>query len=232
MIAPLLFGLIASVHCAAMCGPLALALPVHRMNTTRKTVALLLYHAGRITVYVVLGLLFGTLGKGLFLAGFQQNVSVTAGILLIAGVLLFNEKKMESSLAAKGAGWYLRFKNAFGQQLRKRNAASFVVLGMLNGLLPCAMIYMALFGATATQGTLYGALFMFCYGLGTVPLLTTVVWAGQWLGPYRAQKIQRFAPVFLFVMGVFLIVRGLGLDIPYVSPATLQLFITGNPQCF
>jgi len=232
MIAPLLLGLIASVHCAAMCGPLALALPVHRMSPARKTVSLLLYHMGRIMVYVALGGLFGTLGKGLFLAGFQQNVSVVAGILLIAGVLMFNEKRLGGFLAAKGAGGYLRFKNAFGAQLRKKNAASFAILGMLNGLLPCAMIYMALFGATATQGALYGGLFMLWYGLGTVPLLTTIVWAGQWLGRYRAQQLQKFAPVFLVFMGVFLIVRGLGLDIPYVSPATLQLFITGNPQCF
>lgn len=232
MIAPLLLGLISSVHCAAMCGPLALALPVHRMSSARKTVSLLLYHAGRIAVYVVLGGVFGTVGKGLFIAGFQQNVSVMAGILLIAGVLLFNEKKRNGLLSAKGSRAYLHFKNAFGTQLRKRNAASFAVLGMLNGLLPCAMIYMALFGATATQGALYGGLFMLWYGLGTVPLLTTIVWAGQWLGRYRAQQIEKFAPVFMVFMGVFLIVRGLGLGIPYVSPATLQLFITGNPQCF
>lgn len=93
MIIPLLLGLLGSLHCVAMCGPIALALPVHQFNTTKKTASILLYHLGRISVYIVLGVVFGTVGKGLFIAGFQQNVSIILGILLILGVLFFNEKK-------------------------------------------------------------------------------------------------------------------------------------------
>lgn len=232
MIIPLLLGLFGSMHCVAMCGPIALALPVHQFNTTKKTAAILLYHFGRISVYVLLGIIFGTLGKGLFIAGLQQNVSIILGVLLIIGVLFFNEKRLQNVVLSSNSKWYLKFKNSFGTYIRKKTLASFVVMGMLNGLLPCAMIYMALFGATATQGSLYGGLFMFWYGLGTIPLLTLLVWMGNWINRNFKNKLQKAVPVFLFFTGCLLIVRGLGLDIPYLSPSSLQLFISGNPQCF
>lgn len=232
MIVPLLLGLLSSIHCVAMCGPIALALPVHQFNTTKKTLAILLYHSGRILIYVALGVLFGTIGKGLFIAGFHQNVSVVLGVLLILGVLFFDEKKLQQTLLKSNAKWYVKFKNLFGSYIRKKTNASFIILGMLNGLLPCAMIYMALFGATATQGSFHGGLFMFFYGLGTIPLLTIVVWFGDFINKKIKNKWQSAIPVFLIFTGCLLIVRGLDLDIPYLSPTSLQLFITGNPQCF
>ncbi len=232
MIIPLLLGLLGSLHCVAMCGPIALALPVHQFNTTKKTASILLYHLGRISVYIVLGVVFGTVGKGLFIAGFQQNVSIILGILLILGVLFFNEKKMQNLVLSPNSKAYIKFKNTFGTYIRKKTPVSFVIMGMLNGLLPCAMIYMALFGATATQGSLYGGLFMLWYGLGTIPLLSLLVLMGNWVTNNFKNKFKKAVPVFLIFTGCLLIIRGLNLDIPYLSPSSLQLFISGNPQCF
>ena len=232
MIIPLLLGLLSSLHCVAMCGPIALALPVHHFKSAKKTVSILLYHVGRISVYVALGCLFGALGKGLFIAGFQQNVSIVLGVSLLIMVIFYNEKKLESLLLNNNAKWYLKFKQTFGKFLHKKTPVSFFVLGMLNGLLPCAMIYMALFGATSTQGFLYGGLFMFWYGLGTIPLVTLLIWLGNLITNVFKNKIKKAVPIFLFLMGIVLIIRGLGLDIPYLSPSNLQLFITANPQCF
>lgn len=232
MIIPLLLGLLGSLHCVAMCGPIALALPVHQFNTTKKTASILLYHLGRISVYVVLGVVFGTVGKGLFIAGFQQNVSIILGILLILGVLFFNEKKMQNLVLSPNSKAYIKFKNTFGTYIRKKTPVSFVIMGMLNGLLPCAMIYMALFGAIATQGSLYGGLFMLWYGLGTIPLLSLLVLMGNWVTNNFKNKFKKAVPVFLIFTGCLLIIRGLNLDIPYLSPSSLQLFISGNPQCF
>jgi len=232
MIIPLLLGLFGSMHCVAMCGPIALALPVHQFNPTKKTIAILLYHLGRIGIYVLLGVLFGTLGKGLFIAGLQQNVSIILGVILICGVLFLNEKKLQNSILKSNSKWYLKFKNSFGIYIRKKTNTSFLIMGALNGLLPCAMIYMALFGATATQGSLYGGLFMLWYGLGTIPLLTLLVWMGNWVSVHFKNKLRKAVPFFLLVTGCLLIIRGLDLDIPYLSPTTLQLFISGNPQCF
>ncbi len=232
MIIPLLLGLLGSLHCVAMCGPIALALPVHQFNTTKKTASILLYHLGRISVYIVLGVVFGTVGKGLFIAGFQQNVSIILGILLILGVLFFNEKKMQNLVLSPNSKAYIKFKNTFGTYIRKKTPVSFVIMGMLNGLLPCAMIYMALFGAIATQGSLYGGLFMLWYGLGTIPLLSLLVLMGNWVTNNFKNKFKKAVPVFLIFTGCLLIIRGLNLDIPYLSPSSLQLFISGNPQCF
>ncbi len=232
MIIPLLLGLLGSLHCVAMCGPIALALPVHQFNTTKKTASILLYHLGRISVYIVLGVVFGTVGKGLFIAGFQQNVSIILGILLILGVLFFNEKKMQNLVLSPNSKAYIKFKNTFGTYIRKKTPVSFVIMGMLNGLLPCAMIYIALFGATATQGSLYGGLFMLWYGLGTIPLLSLLVLMGNWVTNNFKNKFKKAVPVFLIFTGCLLIIRGLNLDIPYLSPSSLQLFISGNPQCF
>lgn len=231
MIIPLLLGLFSSLHCVGMCGPIALALPVHQFDITKKTACIIIYHLGRILMYALLGVAFGTIGKGLFIAGFHQNVSVILGVLLILGVLFFNESKIQNSIYTNSK-WFVKIKGYFGTFIRKKTLSSFFVLGVLNGLLPCAMIYMALFGATATQGSLHGALFMFWFGLGTIPLLTAVVWMSQWVNKHFKNKMKKIVPTFLILTGVLLIVRGLGLDIPFLSPSTLQLFISGNPQCF
>lgn len=231
MIIPLLLGLFSSLHCVGMCGPIALALPVHQFDITKKTTCIIIYHLGRILMYALLGVAFGTIGKGLFIAGFHQNVSVILGVLLILGVLFFNESKIQNSIYTNSK-WFVKVKGYFGTFIRKKTLSSFFVLGVLNGLLPCAMIYMALFGATATQGSLHGALFMFWFGLGTIPLLTAVVWMSQWVNKHFKNKMKKIVPTFLILTGVLLIVRGLGLDIPFLSPSTLQLFISGNPQCF
>lgn len=232
MIIPLLLGLLSSLHCVAMCGPIALALPVHQFSTTKKTLLIVLYHLGRISVYTLVGVVFGTIGKGLFIAGFQQQTSIILGICLIISVLFLNEKRLQQSLLKFNSKGYMKFKSVFGAYLKKRTAFSLYVLGLLNGLLPCAMIYMALFGATATQGGVYGGLFMLWYGLGTIPLLTVLIWMSSWINKYFKNKLQKAVPVFLTFTGILLILRGLDLAIPYVSPSTLQLFITANPQCF
>ncbi|WKW46656.1 sulfite exporter TauE/SafE family protein [Myroides sp. JBRI-B21084] len=231
MLVPLTLGLLASLHCVAMCGPIAMALPVHQFNAAKKTVLILLYHLGRIFVYTLLGVFFGTLGKGLFLAGLQQKTSVILGVLLIISVFLFYIKGGTNGALNFNLAGYAKFKSLFGTYIQKRNPLSLFVLGVLNGLLPCAMVYMALFGATATQGGLYGGLFMFWYGLGTIPLLTVLIWLSSWVNKNFKNKLQKAIPVFLLLTGCLLIVRGLGLAIPYVSPSTLQLFITSNPQC-
>lgn len=230
MIIPLMLGLLSSLHCVAMCGPIALSLPVHQFKSSKKTLAIILYHLGRLLVYVCLGLIFGAIGKGLFIAGLQQKLSIVLGVLLIVVVFL-NENKFQNNILSNGK-WYIKFKSLFGNYIQKRTLSSFLVLGMLNGLLPCAMIYMALFGATATQGTFYGGMFMFWFGLGTMPLLTLIISMRDVINSFFKKKLQRVVPFFLMITGLLLILRGLDLDVPYLSPSSLQLFISANPQCF
>lgn len=231
MIAPLLLGLLSSLHCVGMCGPIALALPVHQFSFLKKTTSIILYHLGRIVTYCVLGFIFGSFGKGLFIAVFQQNLSIALGVLLICFVIFNTNTVLKKTISGNSRIFFILRKN-FSNLISKKTLGSFFILGLLNGLLPCAMLYMALFGALSTQGGFYGVFFMLMYGLGTIPLLTAVVWVGQWISSQNTIKFQKTIPVLLCIMGVYLIIRGLGLEIPYLSPGTLQLFITGNPQCF
>ena len=71
-----IFGLISSLHCIGMCGPIAMMLPVDSHNQAKKVTQILTYHIGRLTAYATIGLIFGLLGRGLYLAGFQQKMSI------------------------------------------------------------------------------------------------------------------------------------------------------------
>src|SRR6478736_5566468 len=160
-------GLLGSMHCLGMCGPLAMALPVRTHHVGVKLLKYLLYNVGRIITYSFLGLLVGSIGSFFALAGLQQFLSITAGVLIILSVVVMYEpfswsRKITSPFQKK-------IKQAIVYYFQHANGYNMVVLGMLNGLLPCGMIYAALIGAMAVGDTVSGALFMSAFGLGTVP---------------------------------------------------------------
>src|SRR5210317_413309 len=84
----LIFGLLGSFHCIGMCGPIAFVLPIPKGNKSKSFFGTSLYHIGRILSYSLIGLLFGLLGKGLYLAGFQQRLSILIGIIMILIILI------------------------------------------------------------------------------------------------------------------------------------------------
>lgn len=232
MISALIFGLLSSLHCVGMCGPIALMLPVSRTNSALRIIQTLLYHLGRIFTYGFLGFVFGIFGKGLFIAGLQQRFSIIIGVLMIVYVLL-PKKNLDS----------FRFLNPFfkivaiiksnlGKLLTNKSKRSFLLIGILNGFLPCAMIYVALFGALATQDAIQGSLYMILFGVGTIPLMSIVVLISNKITVATRNKILKLVPVFVTILGVLFILRGLGLNIPFISPGTLNLFVSSNPDCF
>src|ERR1700752_1363380 len=88
LLAALSLGFFGSFHCIGMCGPIALAIPVYNQNKFHKTASIIFYNAGRIFTYSLLGVLFGLIGQGFALAGLQQLLSVTLGLIILTGVLL------------------------------------------------------------------------------------------------------------------------------------------------
>lgn len=217
-IAALGLGMIGSLHCIGMCGPLALALPIPQLHAAGKFWGTLLYQLGRVTTYTGLGLLFGAMGKTFNLLGLQQGLSVGLGILLLA--ILFLPKIHP---AIKHPRWLEQWGNlvraALGRQIAHRSIFSLWVIGMLNGLLPCGLVYMAAATATASGSLQTSALFMVGFGLGTLPAMWCISFFGHaFVGRYRMQ-LKRWQPVLMTLMACLLIVRGLGLGIPYVSPA-------------
>ncbi|MBC7390498.1 MAG: sulfite exporter TauE/SafE family protein [Opitutaceae bacterium] len=205
-------GLMGSLHCIGMCGPIALALPVPpQLN---RGFAVLLYNIGRITSYAVIGLCFGFVGKLFILAGYQQILSIACGIVVICLSVYSTRLKFSPAFSRITSGFKAKFKSL----VQKRGIAPFIILGMMNGLLPCGLVYISLAAATATGGPWNGALFMAFFGLGTVPVMFAIGYSHQFFSlPWR-QHIKNYMTGLVFFTGVLLILRGLNLGIPYISP--------------
>ena len=214
-----------------MCGPIAMMLPVDRNNQAKKVTQIITYHLGRVTAYATIGFVFGLLGKGFFMAGLQQKLSIFIGIAMIVAVLTpekifarYNFSKPIFKLISK-------IKMALGSQFKNKSYKSLFTIGLLNGFLPCGMVYVALFGAIAMQNEGLGVLYMILFGLGTVPLMSSVVYINSFLTVPIRNKIQKAIPYVAVVIGVLFILRGLGLGIPYISPSNMSLFVQANPNC-
>ncbi len=219
MIAALFLGLGVSLHCAGMCGPLLLALPLDAATRRSAALQMLVYHTGRIAMYMTLGLLFGALGKGLAMAGFQQALSLASGILML--VISFAAWRFERIAAAiPGFNQLTRqVQQAIGRLLRRQGAGAMFSIGLLNGLLPCGMVYAALAGAVAAANGPEGAVFMGFFGLGTLPLLLAVHWLGRSFQTAIRPHIRLIQPVLFLVAGLLLLQRCLHIDISLFESA-------------
>lgn len=226
-----IFGLISSLHCIGMCGPIALMLPVDRKNEVKRVLQTFLYHIGRLTSYATLGLLFGLLGKGFQLAGFQQQVSILVGLSIILIVVIPEKVVMKYNFSRPVYQIISKVKSTLGQQFKRKSWDSFFIIGLLNGFLPCGLVYAALFGAIAMQSASFGVLYMLLYGLGTVPMMSAVVFISNFITQSWRLKIQKAIPVIAIIIGSLFIIRGLGLGIPYLSPSDMSLFVKSNPNC-
>lgn len=210
-------GILGSLHCIGMCGPLALSLPVPAGKSVHG-VALgrVIYHAGRLLAYMSIGLLFGALGGAIVLIGLQQWLSVIAGVLLI-GMVLFK-------ITGSGRKWRIgnRFYTWINRKLAEafngKKGTSMFLAGMLNGYLPCGLVYTAA-AMTVSFGTPVNAsLGMALFGMGTFPVMFLMSMGTSWLPGKVRLKINRYSAVFALVIGSLFILRGMNLDIKYISP--------------
>lgn len=216
ILAAFTLGILGSFHCVGMCGPIALALPVHHLDTPRRILGILIYHTGRAVTYSLIGAFFGLLGMGFVLAGYQQALSIALGVVLLLSVLL-PQLSVFTVFSKPVTALTFRLKSAFGNLFTKRSNTALFTTGILNGLLPCGLVYMALAGATASGDVTKGALFMAVFGLGTLPAMFSVSLLSSISVAFRS-KVRKYAPVIAGLMACLLILRGLGLGIPYISP--------------
>lgn len=214
----LVLGLLGSLHCFGMCGPIAFMLPLDRANNVRKATQLSIYHFGRLLAYGVIGVLFGLLGKGLSLFGIQQKLSIGIGVLMILLVMVPSKYLNGHGFLSPVYAIIGKVKSRLGAELKKKTPDTFLTIGFLNGFLPCGLVYMALLGAIAMGSPIAGGGYMMVFGLGTVPLMSLVVYSKGMFGGSVKFKLQKLIPVFVVIIGILFIVRGLGLGIPYVSP--------------
>lgn len=214
--AAIALGFLGSFHCIGMCGPIALALPVHHRPATIKYLLILLYNLGRISTYALLGFVAGLLGKTFVMAGLQQALSISVGIILLSSVI-FSFKGLAQTnqlFLALQRG----LSRLFSIERSSAGGGSLFLIGLLNGLLPCGLVYMGLAGAVATGDMVEGVLFMVAFGVGTVPMMLLLPLFSASISPFLRKRIQKAVPVVVAVMAILLIVRGLNLGIPYLSP--------------
>lgn len=188
-----------------------------------KITGAVLYNSGRVLTYSILGILFGLLGKGIHMAGFQQWTSILLGVAMIISVLfpfVFREK---ITIAGLFSGFAARLILKLKKLFTDRSYFSLLMIGLLNGLLPCGLVYVAIAGAINSGNILSGAVFMMFFGIGTIPLLLIATLASDAIGQKVRSKMQKVVPYFVFMLGVLFILRGMSLGIPYVSPTSEKL---------
>lgn len=225
-----ILGLIGSLHCAGMCGPIAINLPLRGETFFEKFISGLLYNSGRILMYGIMGAVFGSIGKGLYLLGIQQWVSIIMGSIMILTVIIpFVFKKINLIQFDFFAGF---LRKAIQKLFKLRSYKGLFLIGMLNSLLPCGLVYVAIIGAIATGNLFYGGMYLILFGLGTIPMMLTISLIGNAITTNIRNIFNRIIPFLVVVIGAIFILRGMCLGIPYLSPSkeNLEMSIMKNPE--
>lgn len=228
LVTAVILGLTSSLHCMGMCGPISMAIPVNRNSNLSILWGIVQYNFGRILSYSMLGVLVGSIGITLETVGFLQVISIVSGIVMV----LYAWNKQLSSffhLPSFGGGIQSLFNKAFGQTLKQQHFLRLSFLGFLNGLLPCGMVYLALMNVLLLGSPLKGAFGMTLFGLGTLPAMLFVGFAAMKISRTSQPIFAKAVPYLLTIVGTLIILRGMNLNIPYVSPK-INLIAQDNTQ--
>ena len=215
-------GLMGSFHCIGMCGPIAMAVPVSGKGKYSRIIGSTIYNTGRTLTYIALGAIFGLFGSGFAFMGYQQQLSVIVGVLmLLFGLgLLFSKLSVVNKIFKPQMIKPLR--DAFGYFAKKKSRSGLFAIGLINGLLPCGLVYMGIAVAIASASASGGALSMLFFGLGVFPVMFLIPVFSNLIQNRLKFSFNRIVPYFLIVLACLFILRGLNLGIPYVSPKAAE----------
>lgn len=217
-------GFLGSFHCIGMCGPIALVIPMQKTSPFYMVLNGVIYNLGRIVTYTIIGLLFGFVGLSFAIAGWQSVVSIMLGFLIL--LTLFIPRLLQFLPSSKiYILWITHLKHAIVQLFNAKTTFSLFLIGILNGMLPCGLVYIAIAGSLATGSVLKAALFMTLFGLGTMPVMFILLFARNLITISLRERIKKLVPIVLAITAILLILRGMNLNIPYISP---QLQVSGN----
>lgn len=215
----LAIGFLGSFHCVGMCGPIALALPGSPdMGLPRFVGGRVLYNLGRVITYTLLGGIFGLIGGGVTLAGLQQPLSILLGILILAGAF-FPTRFGNNFFKALGLeAIFSRLRSPMSRLMSKPGLLPLFGIGLINGMLPCGFVYMGIAGSLTMPNIFQGMLYMTLFGLGTFPAMMILASARRIVSMKMRRRINRWLPWFAAALGILFILRGLSLNIPFLSP--------------
>ncbi|WP_235296421.1 sulfite exporter TauE/SafE family protein [Portibacter marinus] len=208
-------GMFGSLHCLGMCGPLAFALlpGIHR-GGIKNTLRVILYNLGRTSSYMILGLIAGLFISAISLTGLQKPLTILVGIVLI--IMAFVSINLERTISKnkiyqKAISYYHRKIRYILQEKASRNAW---FLGMLNGLVPCGLVYLALAGALNSGSLSNSSLFMAYFGLGTFPAMFLLLIGSSYLTLSNRLRWNKVMTYLQLMVGIFLIYRGIAVEMP------------------
>lgn len=212
-----MLGLMGSLHCVGMCGPIALSLPLGGKGTGGRLWSSFLYNSGRVITYMVMGAVLGTIGYSFVLIGYQKWLSIGLGLIILMSFFFikFFPGKIRVGIAES---FFKQVRKRVGVLFGKQQWWAILFIGILNGLLPCGLVYLAIALSLSGSEPLQGAMLMGAFGLGTLPLMWAVSFFGSFMRFKQRVSMRKVLPVLTVVMGCLLILRGLELGIPYVSP--------------
>lgn len=223
-----IIGLLGSLHCIGMCGPIALALPIGNFKNFKFYFGRIVYNLGRVITYSAFGFVFGIIGKNLAIVGLQRWVSIASGILIMLMVLIpRSEKVFNVSVFKTLTG---KIKNVFSDNFTKGSYGSMLFIGIVNGLLPCGFVYVGVAGAIAVGDIGYGVLYMALFGLGTIPVMFATSVAGNFISLNLRQRLSKVLPVFAILLAIVFILRGMNLGIPFISPKTEKMMNANHSE--
>ena len=227
----LVFGLLGSFHCIGMCGPIAVALPFSTESRSKMIIGRLLYNGGRTITYALFGLVAGLLGEALRLTDYQQMLSIVAGVVILIMIVLPSKFARKILPARLSTYLYQRLDRAWARVTGKRGPLSLFLIGILNGFLPCGLVYLALAGAMGSASITSSVMYMVLFGVGTTPVMFATSFVGPVLGVKARRSLQRIIPIGATVLALLLILRGMSLGIPYVSPKMSPQQSTTQMDC-
>ncbi|MFH0991867.1 MAG: sulfite exporter TauE/SafE family protein [bacterium] len=216
--AGLMFGFAGSLHCIGMCGPIVLALSTGQQSFSKLLLGRLAYNLGRVFTYTMVGAIVGWIGGALLIPLLQEKLTIIMGVVILIGALFPLLVKSASTIRLLPQPLYQRLISQIASLLTTQSVHTLFLLGILNGLLPCGFVYMGIAGAVATGSLIGGVLFMAGFGVGTIPAMLSFAISPRLISVNARTKLARMLPAFTILVGILLIVRGLALGIPYLSP--------------
>lgn len=220
-------GLTGSLHCVGMCGPIIWVMPFQHLSGVRKWLSILLYHMGRVTVYAMMAMVLYSF-KSVFNPEIQQYISLVLGVgLLLVGALTFiPNNKILTKLP-----WTGLVQKNLAKFISSPNEGTLFITGMLNGLLPCGLVYMALSATMVATSTVNAMLLMYAFGIGTMPMLVLLTVIKNRMKFMQLTKVRSIVPIFMLFFGGLFILRGMNLGIPYLSPKVQVEATTIKAEC-
>lgn len=204
-------GLLTSIHCIAMCGGINISQCITQISTDGTNniyKSSLLYNGGRVISYTIIGAVVGALGSVISFSGASKGiVSIIAGLFMILmGINLLglfpNLRKFNVQIPSGVRRVLMGEKNERGP----------FVVGLLNGFMPCGPLQTMQIYALGTGSAVTGALSMFAFSLGTVPLMFGLGTMGSFLGKHASKNMMKISAVLVIFLGMIMFQRGASLS--------------------